>query len=402
MPHVPPSPLPAPSGDGFDELDEKWLRSRPGEKWALVGEGVLPCWVADMDFPAPAVARRALERLALVGDLGYSPGNEEARLEETWAQRMATKFAWAPRPGRIAVFSELVQAVQALLYTATAPGDGVMLFTPAYPPFVEAIPKMGRRLLAVPAVEAGGGWGFDLELASQLAHDARALLLVNPHNPTGRVLTREELGELAELAERHDLLVVSDEVHADLVLTGRPHVPFASLGPEVEARTVTLYSASKSHNLGGMRCALAHLGDKGALRALAGLPSHLVGRPSLAAVETTLAAWAPEGDEWLARCLERLGRNRAVLSGWLAAPGEGLGVKGHPPEATYLAWLDFREAGLGDDPASWLLAKARVMLSPGPPFGPGGHGFARLNFATTPGVLGEILGRVAAALSARA
>jgi cystathionine beta-lyase len=394
--------LPAPAGEGFDSLDDAWLRARPGEKWALAGPGVIPCWVADMDFPAPAVARQALERLALVGDLGYSPGDEEARLEESWARRMATKFAWVPRPGRMAVFSELVQAVQAFLYAATAPGDGVMLFTPSYPPFLKTLEEMGRGLLAVPAVAAASGWAFDLDRASELAPRARALLLVNPHNPTGRVLSGEELSLLAELAERHDLLVISDEAHADLAFAGHRHIPFASLGQAVEARTVTLYSASKSHNLAGMRCAVAHVGHEGARSALAALPSRLTGRPSLAAVETTLSAWTSEGDEWLARCLARLAANKAMLFEWLAGPGGALGVKGHPPQATYLAWLDFSGAGLGEDPAEWLLAYARVMLSPGPSFGPGGGGFARLNFATTPGLLAEVLARVGAALAARA
>jgi cystathionine beta-lyase len=233
------------------------------------------------------------------------------------------------------------------------------------------------------AAEAGAAW-------------ARVVLLVNPHNPTGRMLTRSELMAVGELAERYDLIVISDEVHADLAVAGCNHIPFASLSPALEARTVTLYSASKSYNLGGMCCALAHVGHPGVERSLAAMPFQLLGRVGVAAVATTLASWTTEGDAWLERCLARLRANRDKLGAWLS--GAGAGAEGHLPEGTYMAWLDFRACDLGDDPAQWLLAHARVMLSPGLSFGPGGPGFARLNFATTPGILDEILGRVATAL----
>ncbi|MGH9107079.1 MAG: aminotransferase class I/II-fold pyridoxal phosphate-dependent enzyme [Acidimicrobiales bacterium] len=396
--------------DGLGTLDPAWLRAKAGLKWsaaAEAGDGVIPCWVADMDFPAPAPVREALSGLLEGADLGYPAGDQEAALEERWAPRMAARYAWSPRPGQLRVFTDVVQAVQALLHVGTSRGDGVLLLTPSYPPLLEALGEMGRRLLAVPAVEvpegtgAGKRWEFDLDAARHLAAGARALLLVNPHNPTGRVLERSELEVLAELAERWDLLVISDEIHADLALTGRAHTPFASLGPSLEARTVTLYSASKSFNLGGMRCAVAHLGHAGARAGLGELPSHLLGSVSMAAVAATLAAWAPAGDAWLERCLARLRANREALAAWLQGSGGAAGVRGPLPEGTYLAWLDFRQAGLGDDPARWLVGNARVMLSPGPSFGPGGPGFARLNFATAPGVLGEILARVSGTLGGR-
>ena len=164
-------------------------------------------------------------------------------------------------------------------------------------------------------------------------------------------------------------------------------------------RTVTLYSASKSFNMGGMCCALAHIGPDKLLRDLAALPGHLLGRVSLPSVATTLACWSAEGDRWLERCLTRLRGNRAVLAQWLEGPGGSAGVRALLPEATYLAWLDFRPAGLGTDPAAALLAEAKVALSPGPAFGPGGEGFARLNFATSPGLLEQLLSRLAGALT---
>jgi cystathionine beta-lyase len=386
----------APDGDGFDELDEAWLRARSGEKWSVAGPGVIPCWVADMDYPAPLPVREALRALASGGDLGYPAATDREALERTWAARMERRYGWAPAAGRLRLFTDIVQATDALLYTATSPGDGVLVLTPSYPPFLKAVAEMGRILLPVPAVRAGTGWAFDLDAARQLAaqHGTKALLLVNPHNPTGRVLRRDELLALGEVAERYDLLVVSDEIHADLVLTGARHVPFASLSATLAARTVTLYSASKAYNLGGLRCALGHVGSEVARRQLAALPSHVLGALSTPALAATLAAWSPEGDLWLERCLLRLRANRQLLAEWLAGRAARAGVGGDPPEATYLAWLDFRRAGLGDDPAERLLQGAGVMMSPGRDFGPGGAGFCRLNFATTGILLREILERV--------
>jgi cystathionine beta-lyase len=389
-------------GDGFDDLDEAWLRARPGVKWRAVGPDVLPCWVADMDYPAPRPVRAALARLAAGGDLGYKSDGGPALLQEKWASRMLARHGWAPAPGRLRAFTDLIQIVEVVLHLTTAPGDGVLLFTPAYPPFVQTIEKTGRRLLTVPAIDDGARWSFDMGAAAARAAEAKVLVLVNPHNPTGRVLDHQELMAVGDLAQHHGLIVISDEVHSDLVLAGTAvHVPLASLSDDLAARTITLYSASKSYNLGGMACGVAHVGHAGVERQLAALPPHLLGVVGVAALTTTLASWSAEGDAWLERCLVRLRDNRKIVGRWLTADGAGAGVRGYPPEATYLSWLDFRPARLGDDPAAWLLEQAKVKLSPGPTFGPGGAGFARLNFATSPGLLREILDRIADALSNR-
>lgn len=393
--HAPGPPL----DDGFDELDEAWLRSKPGAKWAGAGAGVIPCWVADMDFPTPRPVREALVDLATGGDLGYASGNVPTLLEEKWRARMEARYGWAPERGRFRLFCDVVQAVQVMVDMATSPGDGILLLTPSYPPLWRAIEDSGRRLLAVPALETATGWAFDLDAATGQAPGAKMLLLANPHNPTGRVLSWPELARLAELVDRYRLLVVSDEVHADLVLNDRAHVPFASLSEEMAGRTVTLYSASKSYNLGGMRCAVAHIGPREVEERLAALPSEFLGRVSVAATTSTLACWTGPADAWLERCLSRLRANRDILGQWLSGPGAECGVRGFLPEGTYLSWFDFRPAGLGDEPGDWLLEHAQVKLSDGPHFGPGGAGFARLNFATTPGLLEEILSRMARAIT---
>jgi cystathionine beta-lyase len=373
----------------FDELDPDDLRRRPGVKWALARPGVLPAWVADMDFAAPEPVRAAVARHT---DLGYPLWDERPEhnpLRGAFVERMAVRHGVAFDPAHVRLFTELNQALQAVLYVATAPGDAVAVHTPTYPPFLETVHGMGRRLVPIPYVDDGAGWAFDAErlAADVVRHGVRALVLVNPHNPTGRVLTRTELTAIAAVAEEHDLVVIADEVHSDLTYEGFTHIPFESLCPH---RTVTLYSASKSYNLAGLRCAVAHLGDARVRAGLASLPPLLLGEVSVLSVLATLAAWR-ECEDWLAEARSTLARNRALIAGGLPA-----GVRHHGPEATYLAWLDCRGLELDVDPAAFFLDRADVLLSPGPDFG--AAGFVRLNFATSGSLVSEMLDRMRAAV----
>jgi cystathionine beta-lyase len=373
----------------FDTLDPDVLRTRPGVKWARTEPGVLSAWVADMDFPAPEVVRAAVARHADLGYPGWDEHPERNPLRAAFVERMAARNGVALDPTHVRLFTELSQAVQAVLHVATAPGDAVAIHTPTYPPFIETVHVMGRRLVPIPLQDTENGWTFDAErLAADVArHGVRALVLVNPHNPTGRVFTRAELTSIAEVAERHDLVVIADEIHSDLTYEGFPHVPFASLCPH---RTVTMYSASKSYNLAGLRCAVTHVGDARVRAALAALPPLLLGEVSVLSVLATLAAWQ-EGESWLTEARATLARNRALLAGGLPN-----GVRHHAPEATYLAWLDCRSLGLEVDPAAFFLDRAAVRLSPGPDYGLAGY--VRLNFATSGPLVTEMLARMAAAV----
>ncbi|NGY63153.1 aminotransferase class I/II-fold pyridoxal phosphate-dependent enzyme [Lentzea sp. NEAU-D13] len=379
---------------GFDNLDLRWLRAKSGAKWRVPPANVLPAWVADMDFPVAEPIRRRLAALALEGDLGY-PDWPDGRtpLREVFSARMGAQHEWHPDCTQVREFTDVTQAVQVVLQLATAPGDGVALHTPCFAPFARTITRMGRRLVPIPAIDTDDGWVFDTErfAADVAATGCRVLLLVNPHNPTGRVFTEEELRALAEVAHRHDLLVISDEIHSDLVYAPHRHLPFAALGQDVEARTVTVTSATKAFNLAGVRCAVAHVGPSWLRDALAAQPSDLFGVAGLFGVHATIAAWT-ECDEWLSAAVGYLDDNRRMVADFVA---ESLpGVRWHVPEATYLAWLDFRAAGLGDDPAELVRRHGRVELSPGPSFNPGGDGFARLNFATSRRVLRVVLERL--------
>lgn len=374
----------------FDELDPDDLRQRPGVKWALTKPGALAAWVADMDFPPPPAVRAAVAGHA---DLGYPLWDEHPEqnpLRDAFVARMAAMHGVGFDPAFVRLFTELNQALQAVLHVATAPGDAVAIHTPTYPPFLETIHGMGRRMVPIPFQDNGSGWSFDAgRMAADVArHGCRALVLVNPHNPTGRVLTRAELTAVAEVAEEHDLVVIADEIHSDLTYEGRTHVPFASLCPH---RTVTLYSASKSYNLAGLRCAIAHVADARVRSALATLPPLLLGEVSVLSVLATLAAWQESAD-WLAEARSTLARNRALI-----ADGLPDGVRHHSPDATYLAWLDCRGLDLDVDPAAFFLDRAGVLLSPGPDFG--ATGFVRLNFATSGPIVSNMLQRMRTAVA---
>jgi cystathionine beta-lyase len=375
------------------------VAGRPGEKWSMAG-GRLASWVADMDFPiAPAIVERLRHRIAL--DVGYPPWDDVGRspLPERFAARMATRFGWSPDPARLHELSDVLQGVALAVHHLTSPGDGVVVHLPAYPPFLELIRDTGRRLVDLPAMPTATGYAWDYDaLDGRLAATrsgpgrARLWILCHPHNPTGRVFAAAELARVAELAAAHDLVVVSDEIHAELVHPGHAHVPFAALGDDVAARTITVTSASKAFNLAGLRWAVLYAGHTGFHEAISRLPAHYLGVPNLLGVEATDAAWSA-GDGWLAAVRSVLDDNRHRLTTLLGAHLPA--VRYHEPAATYLAWLDCTALGLGDDPAAEFRRRG-VELAAGHRFGSIGDGFVRLNFATSPAVLEAIVGRMAA------
>jgi len=385
----------------FDQLDLAWLRAKPGAKWQRHGPDRLAAWVADMDFPTPPAVTAALHRFVDCGDLGYPNWlGIGSPLRELFAERMGTRFGWNADPEQVREVCDVVQGLQWVLQLATPAESLIALHVPAYPPFHDTSRRMARPLLPIPAERTTTGWAFDHErFAQDLARAGgrcRSLLLCNPHNPTGHVFTRAELERLAELAEEHDLLVISDEIHADLVYPPGTHVPFAALGPAAAARTVTLTSATKAFNIAAVRCAVAHLGADRVRDAWDATPPHLFGVVSPMGVEATRAAWQEAGD-WLDAVRTHLDRNRRLLGSLLSAQLPDVDYV--PPDATYLAWLDLRALDLVDPPHE-VLQEGGAVLFPGPDFGPEGEGFVRLNFATSAGVLEAIVARMEAALTA--
>ena len=383
----------------FESVSLEWLQTKPGAKWNRTPVAIA-AWVADMDFaPAPEVTA-ALTRAIATGDLGYPDWRSivgESGATDAFVDRCAARYGWHIDAADTREFNDVVQAIQVVLHTCTSPGDGVVVHTPAYPPFLNSVEATGCRLVPIPAQRAESsptGWSFDYDAldATLRAQPAKVLLLCHPHNPTGHVFQESELQVLAALGERHDLLIISDEIHADLTYAPLIHRPMALFAPD---RTVSIHAASKAFNLAGMRYAIAHFGSQVARAAADALPEHLLGATNLMGAVAVEAAWR-EGDQWLAAVVAHLDRQRLLLADLLA---EHLpNIRYAPPAATYLAWLDCREIeGLGDEPSIKFLEHG-VRLSEGPNFGSEGIGFARLNFATSSTMLREIVQRMAAAV----
>lgn len=370
---------------GLRSLDVDQLRRRDGAKWQA-HPAPYAAWVADMDFPpAPAIAE-ALGRIVERGELGYPNWGGPYALSPAarmFPDRMRERFGWDVDVDGVRDLVDVLQGVRAAVLHASSPGDGIVLHMPAYHPFLDTIDTMGRRLQAVHFDPAARAFDYERLDAELEASGARLWILCHPHNPLGHVFTRAELERIAEIAERHDLVVVSDEIHADLVMPGHDHVPFASLDADVAARTVTVTSSSKAFNLAGLRWAVMHAGHRPLREALEALPGHYLGAPNVLAVAATVAAWT-DGAEWLGAVIDVVDENRQAL-------GELLdrflpGTRYTPPAATYLAWVDCRALGLGDDPAVTFRERG-VELSPGPQFGAPGLGHVRINLATSPAVL---------------
>jgi cysteine-S-conjugate beta-lyase len=366
-------------------------------KWNAYPPDVLPAWVADMDFDIAPAIKAALLAAIDRNDLGYPQPYLKSGLNEIFCARMRQRFDWQVAPEQVEFFSDVVQIIYLSLLTMTAPGDGVVIQTPIYPPFLQSITETERRAVIAPLVQGANGYAIDFEaLAAQIDSRTKMLLLCHPHNPTGRAYTRDELQGLAELVLRHDLIVVSDEIHADLMLDERPHIPFASLSAEIASRTLTLTSPSKPFNIAGLCLACAVFGSEALRKRFSSFPSHVRGGRSALGIAAARAAWV-EGDDWLNDVLVRLRHNRATVAEFCRQRWPL--IKHAPPEATYLAWLDCRALQLDTEPYRFFLHEAKVALGEGPAFGEAGRGFVRLNFATSPVILGEVLVRMDAALS---
>ncbi|MCG8588929.1 MAG: PatB family C-S lyase [Proteobacteria bacterium] len=383
----------------LDALDLETLRQRKSEKWGTYPRSILPAWVAEMDYPLAASIDRVLRDAVERGDVGYPIAPNDTGLREVFAARMEDRFGWAPDPRDVEILSDVVQGMTLAVERFSDPGDGVVVQTPIYPPFLGAVRETRRRLDENVLVDGPNGYEIDFDaLAAGTDERTRILLFCNPHNPTGRVFTRAELERLAELALERDWVVVTDEIHGDLVYPGGEHIPFATLAPEVAKRTVTLTSATKAFNIPGLRCACAHFGSSELRRRFNAPPKHVRGGLGYLGLYATAAAWS-EGQPWLDHVLAYLEGNRDFLAGFVAERFPG--AVHTPPQSTYLAWVDFRPLALPESPFRFFYDRAQVAISDGRAFGASGEGYGRINFATSRPLLTRILEAMARALEER-
>ena len=359
-------------------------------------EDVIPMWVADMDFAAPPAVVDALRSRAGHGAYGYASTPEsfwQAAID--WLARRHhwdVKRAWLSRsPGVVPALSLCVNAF-------TSPGDGVVVQPPVYYPFFRAAENNGRRLVRNPLVADGVRYVMDLDdLESRLDARTRLLILCSPHNPVGRVWTRAELEALGEVCERHDLIVLADEIHMDLVLPGHAHVPFASLSERLAARTMTCVAPSKTFNIAGLATSLVVSSNPDLLsRYEQQLRASGLGMGNLFGTIGLEAAYS-RGAAWLDDLLEYLEGNVDLTERFLTERLPMLHFV--RPEGTYLALIDCRALGM-DQPAldNFFMRSAKVYFDSGPMFGPEAAGFERINLGCPRATLLEALERMARAI----
>ncbi|KJK49343.1 cystathionine beta-lyase [Lentzea aerocolonigenes] len=359
------------------------LRQRTSMKWRYYPEDVLPVWVAEMDVHLAEPVAKAITDAVARGDTGYPAGTAYA---EALAEFAKKRWDWAPAVERTAIVPDVMLGVVEMFRLVSHRDAPVVVNCPVYPPFYQFIESLGRTVVEAPLDETFR-IDFDiLENAFARAGKGAVYLLCNPHNPTGTVHTEAELAQVAQLARRHGVRVVADEIHAPL--TTAKFVPYLSVADD----GLSLMSASKAWNLAGLKAALAIAGPDAA-DDLAKLPEEVSHGPSHVGILAHTAAFNHAGD-WLDALLEALDENRRLLQDLLAE--ELPSVRYRPAPGTYLAWLDCRELGLGDRPAKTFLDRGRVAVNCGTTFGTGGNGFVRMNLATSPEIITEAVRRMAA------
>ena len=390
----------------FDHAPDR--RGTNSAKWTYYPQDVLPLWVADMDFPAPRPIIDALHAAVEHGVFGYELAGQA--LAESAAARMQKLYGWQLDPDSVVATPGLVSAFYAAGAALVRPGEGYLIQPPVYMPFNDLQRNLGLvRQEAALARLVGEGerhvryeidWDAFQRAINSGGSRTRMFLLCNPHNPTGQIYTPDELARMAELCLKNETVIVSDEIHSELLLGDKAHTPIASLSPEIGAHSITLVAPSKTFNIAGLFCGFAIIPDAGLRQQYRQQLERMTLHVNSLGQIASLAAFSGACDDWLEELKSYLTANRDFAVEYIEREIPGLGTS--LPEATYLLWLDcgklVEEGRIKGSPYNFFLKEAKVASNDGATFGSGGANFVRLNFACPRSVLEEGLERMKRAL----
>ncbi|MDM9622116.1 PatB family C-S lyase [Rhizobium sp. S96] len=375
----------------FDIVHER--RGTGSSKWSKYPGDVLPMWVADMDFPAAPEIVEAIRNRLEHPLLGYGVARDELRAQIV--ADMQEKFNWTILPEEIVFLPGVEPGFNMALKAMLQPGDGVLVQTPVYRPILNAPAHWGLKRIEAPLTATDAGYVMDRDAFAGKLAQSKALLLCNPQNPTGKVFTREELTDIAALCRRNDTLIISDEIHCELLFDGRHHIPIASISDDAAERTITLMAASKTYNIAGLKTAFAIIKNKAMRETFAQSRLGMVDSVNILGLEATLAALSSAG-KWKTDMLSYIAANRDHLSAEIARRFPAIRLI--KAEGTFLAWLDCTALGLSPDPQTHFLNQGKVGFSAGSEFGDGYGNFIRFNFGCPRQLLDDALERMEQAL----
>jgi cystathionine beta-lyase len=385
----------------FDHPPQR--RGSDSLKWGTYDHETLPMWVADMDFISPPAVVQALQERVTHGVFGYPLGldgdpKQNPELRQVIIDRLKRLYQWQVQAEDLVFIPGVVDGFNLACHMVASPGGGVLEQTPIYHPILHApenasLQRQEAPLIPTPELHYEIDWDcFEAAITGQ----TRLFILCNPHNPVGRVFSRDELARMAEICLSHNVLICSDEIHCDLIYPGSHHVPIASLDPQIARHAITLMAPSKTFNIPGLKFAFAVIQDADLRQKYRKASRGLVGWVNLLGQTAALAAYR-DSQQWLDDLLAYLQGNRDFLCEYLDKNLPQLHT--NCPEGTYLAWIDCRTAGIEGSPYDFFLSKARVAFNDGKIFGTGGEGFVRLNYACSRSTLIEALQRMKHALS---
>ena len=375
------------------------LQTHRSEKWRAFPHDVLPLPVAEMDFPVADPIRETLREMVDRSDLGYlGPIPEMGIAFAGFAQR---RWGWSVDPLQVRIAADVGVGVVEVLRVITKPGDKILINSPVYPNFWTWCNETHLQQVDVPLTESetevnGSHWILDWDgIEKAYKSGIKAHLICNPHNPLGRVYTREELSRLADLAKAHNVYILSDEIHAPLTFPEQIFTPFLAISETAREVGITITAASKGWNIAGLKCAIIVTQNSKVYETLNAIAPATHYRASLLGAFATVTAFE-KGEPWLEDVMVELDHNRKLIVELIAAKTPGVGYR--IPHCSYLAWLDLTAFTLGEDPSAVLIEKAKVACVQGLRFGPQSTQYVRLNFATSPEILEEAFNRLATVL----